>query len=86
MTKRLPITPAPAPLEEYAVLLSGFGVGYVLALKESHSWWHKEGQIGALWEAALGGRMEERRGARGVEGGGKHLPRRAPGDMVGAGG
>jgi hypothetical protein len=27
-------------------------VGYVLALKESHSWWHKEGTIGALWEAA----------------------------------
>jgi hypothetical protein len=25
----------------------------VLALKESHSWWHKEGTIGALWEAAL---------------------------------
>jgi hypothetical protein len=30
------------------------GVGYVLALKPTHSWWHKEGeQIGALWEAAL---------------------------------
>ncbi len=28
------------------------GVGYVMALKESHSWWHKEGTIGALWEAA----------------------------------
>ncbi len=28
------------------------GVGYVLALKQSHSWWHKEGEIGALWEAA----------------------------------
>jgi hypothetical protein len=25
----------------------------VVALKKSHSWWHKEGQIGALWEAAL---------------------------------
>jgi hypothetical protein len=24
----------------------------VLALKESHSWWHREGTIGALWEAA----------------------------------
>ena len=29
------------------------GVGYVLALKKSHSWWHQEGTIGALWEAAL---------------------------------
>ena len=28
------------------------GVGYVMALKESHSWWHLEGTIGALWEAA----------------------------------
>jgi len=27
-------------------------VGYVLALKPSHSWWHQEGTIGALWEAA----------------------------------
>lgn len=35
--------------------LSKLGVGYVLALKPSHSWWHKEGeQIGALWEAAEG--------------------------------
>jgi SRSO17 transposase len=33
--------------------LEGLGVGYVMALKESHCWWHKEGQIGALWEAAL---------------------------------
>ncbi len=27
--------------------------GYVLALKKSHCWWHMEGTIGALWEAAL---------------------------------
>ena len=32
--------------------LEGLGVGYVMALKESHCWWHLEGQIGALWEAA----------------------------------
>lgn len=25
----------------------------MLALKESHSWWHKVGTIGSLWEAAL---------------------------------
>jgi SRSO17 transposase len=28
------------------------GVGYVLALKKSHSWWHLQGTIGALWQAA----------------------------------
>jgi hypothetical protein len=28
------------------------GVGYVLALKPSHSWWHLEGTVGALWEVA----------------------------------
>jgi hypothetical protein len=39
--------------EGFRQALSGLGVGYVLALKESHSWWHKEGTIGALWEAAL---------------------------------
>lgn len=27
-------------------------VGYVVARKPSHSWWHPEGAIGALWEAA----------------------------------
>lgn len=40
--------------EDFKHALSGLGVGYVLSLKDSHSWWHKEGeQIGALWEAAL---------------------------------
>jgi hypothetical protein len=33
--------------------LEGLGVAYVLSLKKSHSWWHLEGTIGALWEAAL---------------------------------
>ena len=28
------------------------GVGYVLSLKKSHSWWYLEGTIGALWQAA----------------------------------
>ncbi len=32
--------------------LEGLGVGYVMALKESHCWWRPEGTIGALWEAA----------------------------------
>ncbi len=29
------------------------GVGYVMALKPSHAWWHKIGEIGSPWEAAL---------------------------------
>ena len=33
--------------------LEGLGLGYVLSLKKSHSWWHAQGTIGALWEAAL---------------------------------
>ena len=32
--------------------LGRLGVGYVLALKKSHSWWHLEGTVGALWQAA----------------------------------
>jgi len=28
------------------------GVGYVLALKPSHAWWHREGDVGSLREAA----------------------------------
>ncbi len=35
--------------------LRRLGVGYVLALKPSHSWWHEEGALGALWEVAKGG-------------------------------
>ncbi|MCA1837260.1 MAG: IS701 family transposase [Actinobacteria bacterium] len=41
--------------EGFKERLSELKVGYVLALKPTHSWWHKEGeQIGALWEAAQG--------------------------------
>jgi hypothetical protein len=29
------------------------GVGYVMALKPSHAWWHRVGEIGSPWEAAL---------------------------------
>jgi SRSO17 transposase len=32
--------------------LRELGVGYVLALKPSHAWWHPEGAIGSLQEAA----------------------------------
>ncbi len=39
--------------EEFKMALDRLGVGYVLSLKKSHCWWHKEGEeIGALWEAA----------------------------------
>lgn len=36
-------------------------VGYVLALKPTHSWWHKEGEIGALRQAAEGASFEDAR-------------------------
>src|SRR5215213_2281394 len=39
--------------------LGKLGVGYVLALKPSHSWWHKEGTIGALWQVAEGARRKD---------------------------
>jgi DDE superfamily endonuclease len=39
--------------EGFKQRLSEFGVGYVLALKPSHAWWHKIGEIGSPWEAAL---------------------------------
>ena len=32
--------------------LHELGAHYVLALKPSHTWWHQEGTIGALWQAA----------------------------------
>ena len=33
--------------------LEELGAGYVLALKPSHGWWHKVGEIGSPWEAAV---------------------------------
>jgi hypothetical protein len=33
--------------------LEELGAGYVLALKPSHAWWHKVGEIGSPWEAAV---------------------------------
>lgn len=33
--------------------LSELGVGYVVALKPSHAWWHRVGEIGSPYEAAL---------------------------------
>ncbi|MDQ3182936.1 MAG: IS701 family transposase [Actinomycetota bacterium] len=37
---------------EFKRSLGELGVGYVLALKKSHCWWHLEGTVGALWQAA----------------------------------
>jgi hypothetical protein len=39
--------------EGFKQSLSEQGVGYVLALKPSHAWWHRVGEIGSPWEAAL---------------------------------
>jgi hypothetical protein len=33
--------------------LEELGVGYVLALKPSHAWWHRVGEIGSPWAAAV---------------------------------
>jgi len=32
--------------------LHELAVGYVLALKPAHTWWHQAGTVGALWQAA----------------------------------
>jgi hypothetical protein len=46
--------------EELRWALRELDAGYVLALKPSHCWWHREGEeIGALWEAALGAGWED---------------------------
>jgi hypothetical protein len=39
--------------EGFKQSLSMLGVGYVLALKPSHAWWHKIGELGSPWEAAV---------------------------------
>ena len=39
--------------ESFTRSLSELGAGYVLALKPSHAWWHKEVEIGSPWGAAL---------------------------------
>ena len=39
--------------ERFKRRLSELGAGYVLALKPSHAWWHKMGEIGSPWEAAI---------------------------------
>ena len=39
--------------EDFKSSLEELEVGYVLALKPSHAWWHKIGEIGSPWEAAL---------------------------------
>ncbi len=39
--------------EGFKQSLGKLGVGYVVALKPSHAWWHKVGEIGSPWEAAV---------------------------------
>ena len=39
--------------EGFKQSLSELEVGYVMALKPSHAWWHKIGEIGSPWEAAV---------------------------------
>jgi SRSO17 transposase len=39
--------------EGFKQRLGELGVGYVMALKPSHAWWHRVGEIGSPWEAAL---------------------------------
>jgi len=39
--------------EGFKQSLSELGVGYVLGLKPSHAWWHRVGEIGSPWEAAV---------------------------------
>ena len=46
---------------EFKRSLDELGVGYMLSLKNSRWWWHMEGTIGALWQAA------EAAGWQGVE-------------------
>ncbi len=41
--------------------LRELGVGYVLALKPSHSWLHREGDVGALWQVAEGAGWKDAR-------------------------
>jgi SRSO17 transposase len=38
--------------------LEELGTGYVLALKPSHAWWHKVGEIGSPWAAAVAASQE----------------------------
>src|SRR5215207_6541793 len=45
--------------ESFKQSLSELGVGYVMALKPSHAWWHRVGEIGSPWEAALAAGWED---------------------------
>jgi len=47
--------------EDFKQSLGELGVGYVLALKPSHAWWHKIGEIGSPWEAAVAAEWEAER-------------------------
>ena len=73
--------------EELRWTLRELDVGYVLALKPSHCWWHREGEeIGALWEAALAAGWEDPGSSRSVGKGRASFPRWAHRRVVGTGG
>lgn len=60
-------------------------VGYVLALKPSHDWWHPQGSIGGLKEAAHAARWRDAQHPEKSDQGGAHLPRWFAGLVVGTG-
>ena len=47
--------------EDFKRSIEDLGVGYVLALKPSHAWWHRVGEIGSPWEAAMAAEWEDER-------------------------
>jgi SRSO17 transposase len=47
--------------------LQDLGVGYVLALKPSHAWYHPEMEIGSFQEAAKASGMETSRTSRSLD-------------------
>lgn len=38
--------------DEFKACLNQGAAGFVLAVRPSHTWWHREGTLGSLWEAA----------------------------------
>jgi hypothetical protein len=45
--------------EDFKCSLEELKVGYVLALKPSHAWWHKIGEVGSPYEAALAAQWKD---------------------------
>ena len=45
--------------EGFKLRLGEFGVGYAMALRPSHAWWHRVSEKGSPWEAALAAEWED---------------------------